>query len=86
MRRVFRKPTRRELGFLQVLATTGSRLTDDTLGRIIVEAIGQVVPKKIASSLCRGHWVYGGVGLPMFNDENGRISQLGRDELKEAGR
>jgi hypothetical protein len=85
--RKFRPLTRQELDLAKALQDTDSRVVMDSLGRVTIEATGEHVSRKAADGLGRTGCLHGGIGLPMpFDAENGRLTELGKAELREAAR
>jgi hypothetical protein len=85
--REFRALTRPELDLAQALRDVDTRAVEDSSGRVILEATGEPVSNKTADGLCRTGCLHGGIGLPMlFDVEDGRLTELGLAELREAVR
>jgi hypothetical protein len=84
--REFRALTRPELDLAQALRDVDTRAVEDSSGRVILEATGEPVSRKAVNGLARTGCLHGGVGLRLFDDANGRLTELGLAELREAGR
>jgi hypothetical protein len=85
--RKFRSLTSQELALAKAIQDADTRVIKDSLGRVILEATGEPVSNKAADGLCRTGCLHGGIGLPMlFDVEDGRLTELGLAELREAVR